>query len=223
LKRGQRRIVALARDGFKDAIAGLVASVVLVANIVSFGALMFPGELSAGIPMAIWAMLVGSCIGGAWIAWATSLPPLASGIDSPTGAVLVLLSATAGSGVIASGGNAHAAVEAVMMVFTISTFISGLLLFGLGARRWGSYFRFVPYFVVGGFLAATGWLLISGGIRMTTGASLALLRSGAGWTVNSAARLASAAAALLVLFGVRRWIKSVFAMPFTILFMPPSK
>ena len=79
----------------RDTLAGLVAAVVLIANIVSFGALMFPGTLSGGMPVAIWAMLIGSSIGGVWIALRTSLPPIATGIDSPTGAVLVLLGASA--------------------------------------------------------------------------------------------------------------------------------
>lgn len=59
----ESRFVAAGGNALKDTIAGLVASVVLIANIVSFGALMFPGELSAGIPTAIWAMLIGSSIG----------------------------------------------------------------------------------------------------------------------------------------------------------------
>jgi len=80
-----------ARHAVKDAAAGVVASIVLVANIVSFAALMFPGHLAAGVPVAIWAMLVGSCIGGVCIALCTSISPLATGIDSPTGAVLVSL------------------------------------------------------------------------------------------------------------------------------------
>ncbi|MFI4953271.1 MAG: SLC26A/SulP transporter family protein [Burkholderiales bacterium] len=219
LSRARSRMLAAGRDCLKDAIAGLVASVVLIANIVSFGALMFPGDLSAGIPIAIWAMLIGSCIGGVWIALATSLPPLATGIDSPTGAVLVLLSAAAASGVVASGGSPRTAVQTVMLIFTAATFISGALLFGLGACRWGSYFRFVPYFVVGGFLAATGWFLIAGGVRMTTGRALALGSLGTSWTVISTAKLASAVAALMVLLAVRRWNKSAFAMPAALLMM----
>ena len=62
------RSIAAGRDIVKDTTAGLVASVVLIGNVVSFGALMFPGDLSAGIPVAIWAMLIGSCVGGLWIA-----------------------------------------------------------------------------------------------------------------------------------------------------------
>ena len=58
----------VARNLLQDSIAGIIASVVLIANIVSFGALMFPGQLSAGIPAAIWTMLIGSAVGGIVVA-----------------------------------------------------------------------------------------------------------------------------------------------------------
>jgi SulP family sulfate permease len=213
------RLLAVGRDGVKDTITGLVASVILIANIVSFGALMFPGALSAGIPIAIWAMLIGSCIGGVWIALATSLPPLATGIDSPTGTVLVLLSAMVGSSVVATGGAPQTAVQSVMLIFTAATIVSGALLYALGVCRWGSYFRFVPSSVVGGFLITTGWLLIAGGIRMTTGRTLALGSLAATWTAIEAAKLISAIAVLMVLLALRRWIKSGFALPAALLVM----
>jgi sulfate permease, SulP family len=136
-----------------DAVAGLVASVVLIANIVSFSALMFPGELSAGAPVALWSMLVGSGLAGLWIAWRTSLPPLATGIDSPTGAVLVLLSASAGSAALASGANTALAVQVVMLLFSAASVLTGVLLLALGAARRGALLRFVPYFVSAGFIA----------------------------------------------------------------------
>ncbi len=213
------RLLTAGRDGLKDTVAGVVASVVLIANIVSFGALMFPGELGAGIPVAIWAMLIGACICGIWIALATSLPPLATGIDSPTGAVLVVLSAMAGSGVLAAGGSQQIAVQTVMLIFTAATLMSGALLYGLGACRLGSYLRFVPYCVVGGFLAATGYFLIAGAVRMTTGHTLALAGLATRWTWMEAARLASAVAVLAVLLALRRWVKSAFAMPVALVAM----
>jgi len=212
-------LIATGRDAIKDTIAGLVASVVLIANIVSFGALMFPGELSAGIPVAIWAMLIGGCVGGAWIAVTTSLPPLATGIDSPTGAVLVLLSASTASGVRAAGGDPETAIQSVMLVFTAATFLSGALLYVLGACRWGSHFRFVPYPVVGGFLAATGYFLIAGAIRMATGRSAFALSGSADWLGADAAKLAAAVLVLGVLLALRRWVKSAFAMPAALIAM----
>ena len=207
------RLIASGRDVLKDAIAGLVASVVLIGNIVSFGALMFPGDLSAGIPVAIWSMLIGGCVAGVWIALSTSLPPLATSIDSPTGAVLVLLSALTASGVRAAGGSPEAAIESVMLVFTAATFLSGAVLYGLGACRWGSYFRFVPYPVVGGFLAATGYFLIAGAVRMTAGPTALTLAGLASWTAADAARLAGAVLVLGVMVALRRWVKAPFAMP----------
>ena len=203
----------------RDLLAGLVAAVLLIANIVSFGALMFPGDLGIGAPVAVWAMLIGSCIGGLWIARVTSLPPLATGIDSPTGAVLVLVSSATASRVLTAGGTPEAAVQSVMVIFTLTTLIAGALLLGLGTGRWGSHFRFVPYFVVGGFLGATGWFLIAGGLRMTVGGALPIERLATQWTVTEIAKLASAVATLAVLLALRRWNKSAFAMPAALLLM----
>ena len=219
LNRAWSQLIAIGRDAVKDTIAGLVASVILIANIISFGALMFPGVLNSGVPVAIWAMLIGSCICGTWIALVSSLPPVATGIDSPTGAVLVLLSAAAGSSVIAAGGSPQTAVQTVMLIFTAATFVSGVLLYGLGVFRLGSYMRFVPSSVVGGFLTATGCFLIAGAFRMTTGRTLALSHLTTNWTGNEIARLAAAVVALAVLLGLRRWVKSAFALPVALLVM----
>jgi sulfate permease, SulP family len=207
------RLSAMGRDASKDALAGLVASVVLIANIVSFGALLFPGDLSAGIPVAIWSMLIGSCVGGAWIAMTTSLPPLATGIDSPTGGVLILLSALTAAEVRATGGSTQACIESVMLVFTAATFLSGALLYGLGACRWGAYFRFVPTAVVGGFLAATGYFLIVGAIRMASGRPAVTLAGLTNWTAADTMKLVAAVLVLGILLSLRRWVKSAVAMP----------
>ena len=200
-----------ARALAQDLLAGTVAAVMLIANIVSFAALMFPAPLAQGTSTAIWAMLIGSGVGGLWVAWRTSLPPLASGMDSPTGAVLVLLAASTGPAVLAAGGSAASAVAATMLLFSAATLLSGALLLGLGMARWGATLRFVPHFVVAGFLGATGWLLIMGGLRMATGRSLGGLLGA--WTAPEAAKLFAAVAVLGVLLALRRWVKAPLALP----------
>jgi len=209
----------IGRDGGKDLIAGLVVSVILIGNIISFGALMFPGGLSSGIPTVIWAMLIGGCIGGVWNAVATSLPPLATSIDSPTGAVLVLLSASTGADVLAAGGTPETAVLIIMITFTAATVLSGALLYGLGKAKLGAYFRFVPYFVVGGFMAATGWFLVLGGVRMASGHALMLSEGAAAWRLIDVSRVAAAVAVVVVLLGIRKWVKWAFAMPLSLIAM----
>jgi len=106
-----------------------------------------------------------------------------------------------------------------MLVFTAGTFLSGALLYGLGACRWGSYFRFVPYSVVGGFLAATGYFLIVGAIRMATGRPAVTLAALADWTAADIAKLASAILVVGILLALRRWVKSAFGMPATLIAM----
>ncbi|HEU5464792.1 MAG TPA: SulP family inorganic anion transporter [Candidatus Binatia bacterium] len=213
------RVLAIGRDGVRDIVAGLVAAVVLIANIVSFGALMFPGDLSGGMSTAIWAMLIGSSISGVWIALRTSIPPISTGIDSPTGTVLVLLSAAAGGRILALGGSPEIAIQHVMLIFTAATVLLGVVLYAIGACRWGSYFRFVPYPVIGGFLAATGWFLIAGGLRMTLGRPLSFTVTDLGWNSGDLAKLGAAIAVLLMLLLVRQCFKSAFAMPVSLLIM----
>jgi SulP family sulfate permease len=206
--------VAIAiRRAMSESFAGVIASVVLIANIVSFGALMFPGELNGGVPVAIWAMLIGSCVGGIWIAVGTSLPPLSVGIDSPTGTVLILLSAMTGGRIIAAGGSPQDAVQAIMLVFVAATFVCGVLLYALGFFRLGLHLRFVPSSVVGGFLVATGFFLLAGGIRMTTAKAITLDALTEPWDGSETIKFAGAVLTLILLLSVRRWIKSASALP----------
>lgn len=208
-----RAASALARD----LLAGLVASVVLIANIVSFAALMFPGALAAGAPAALWAMLVGSGLSGLWIAWKTSLPPLATGIDSPTGAVLVALSASTAAAALAQGASTDAAVRSVMLLFSAATLVTGVVLLAIGVARRGALLRFVPAFVSAGFIGATGVTLLIGGVRMSAGVAPAALP--AALTPEAGARLACALLVLAVLLGLKRFVKSTLALPLALLAM----
>ena len=57
---------------------------------------------------------------------------------------------------------------------SVSTLFTGFLLFGLGALKLGQWLRFIPYPVIAGFLAASGWLLITGGVEVVTQSNLTL-------------------------------------------------
>ncbi len=62
----------------------------------------------------------------------------------------------------------------VMIVMALSAALAGILLFGLGLVRAGSAIRFVPYPVVGGFLGATGWLMVNGAARVVADKGLSV-------------------------------------------------
>ncbi|HKF12030.1 MAG TPA: SulP family inorganic anion transporter [Xanthobacteraceae bacterium] len=68
------------------------------------------------------------------------------------------------------------------------------------------HFRFVPYPVIGGFLGATGWLMVSGASQVITGIPLAVANIHALLNPVSLSQLTAAAAIVLSLyFGLRRF------------------
>jgi SulP family sulfate permease len=62
----------------------------------------------------------------------------------------------------------------VIAATLIVTILCGVVFATLGTFRLGNLVRFVPYPVVGGFLAGTGWLLLKGGIYVASGVQVAL-------------------------------------------------
>lgn len=201
----------------RDALAGLVASIVLIANIISFGALMFPGALGAGASLAIWSMLIGSSIAGIWVALRSSLPPIATGIDSPTGAVLVLVATNAATGFLNAGTTADTTIQSIMLLFTLASLLTGAFLYVLGRLRLGSSFRFTPFFVVAGFLAATGWFLLIGALRMTMGTVETLQFSD--FFGSKAGPFWASIFVFVVLIVLRTFVTSASAIPITLVVM----
>ena len=57
-------------------------------------------------------------------------------------------------------------LEPALIAMSLATALTGLLLCVLGFTHAGRAIRFVPYPVIGGFLGATGWLLITGAIQV---------------------------------------------------------
>lgn len=161
-----------------NALSGLVASLLTIAYCLSFSALLFQGDLKAGLATGLWGLLVGSAVAGLYISLTTSLPPVEAGPDNPAVAVLSVLAGQVSTQVMSAGGSAALAIDHVLLSFTLATLVTGIVLYLLGALRLGQFVRFVPYPVIGGFLAASGWFLVTGGIEVVTGRDFSLLDIG---------------------------------------------
>lgn len=167
------RLAALPPDlGLRDGIAGMISALVTVAYCISFSALIFQGPLISGLGMGLTALLVGSAIVGAIVALTTSLPPADAGPDTPAVAVMSVLAATVAAPLFAAGLGQPSVIANVMMAITLSTLISGAVFYLIGGLRLGQTLRFVPYPVIGGFLAASGLLMVVGAIEVATGREL---------------------------------------------------
>jgi sulfate permease, SulP family len=64
----------------------------------------------------------------------------------------------------------------IFTTIALSTVMTGVCFILLGYFKLGNLVRFIPYPVLGGFLAATGWLLFTGGIQVTTGVSFKIVQ-----------------------------------------------
>ena len=53
-----------------------------------------------------------------------------------------------------------------MMMIILTTIMAGVAFLALGIFKLGGLVRFLPYPVMGGFLAGTGWLLITGALSL---------------------------------------------------------
>ena len=174
-KLGHRHLEGLNGGGksafFRDCLSGFVFSLVIITYCISFSALIFQGDLVDGLTLGLSALLIGTVVTCLIITLTSSLVPTGSGPDTPAVAVMSVLAATIAARLAPTGMSTELIVVHVLMAVSLSTLMTGLLLFALGAFKLGTWLRFVPYPVIGGFLAASGWLLVTGGVEVMTGVS----------------------------------------------------
>ncbi|MCB1548169.1 MAG: SulP family inorganic anion transporter, partial [Hyphomicrobiaceae bacterium] len=196
-----------------DLVAGIVSALVTVAYCVSFSALLFQGDLKSGLALGLWALLMGSAVSGLYVALRSTLTPVGTGPDTPAIAVMSVLAATVSAPILARGGGVELAVLHVLLAITLATFVTGAVLFLIGAFRMGQFVRFVPYPVIGGFLAASGWQLVTGSIEVVTGRELQLFAMASGLQPEDVPKLAVAVAFVAVVFLLKSRSESVFVLP----------
>ncbi|MGD1897102.1 MAG: SulP family inorganic anion transporter [Phormidesmis sp.] len=60
----------------------------------------------------------------------------------------------------------------VIVTIAITSLLTGIFLWGIGALRLGNVVRLLPDAVIGGFIASSGWLLVKGAFEVLTGQKL---------------------------------------------------
>ncbi|HEX5631413.1 MAG TPA: SulP family inorganic anion transporter, partial [Acidimicrobiia bacterium] len=188
-------------------LGGFIAGAIAVAISISFAALIFRDALSPHLPIGLGLTLVGSAILGLITAWRSEFPFAVAGVQDSTSAILaVAVSAT----VVAVGTNALPTTVALIATATV---VMGVVIFLVGQLRLGEIARFMPFPVIGGFLVATGFLLIQGaaGIlgRGQSGADLLRFEAVMLWVPGLVIGGA--------IFAAGRWLRSTLATPVALL------
>src|SRR5262245_61590983 len=153
--------------------AGAMAGLLDLAVLLSLAALIFSGPLAGFVANGIGLILVGTCVLTILLALLSSRPAIVGAPQDAPAVVVALLAANIAAQVPAANAGAatYATVVAAIALTTLATAATFLL---LGQFRLGSLVRYLPYPVIGGFLAGTGWLLTLGGITIMTDVPLEL-------------------------------------------------
>ena len=141
--------------------AGLVIGAVEVVLAISFAALVYGGYLAYFLSRGIGLYLVAAAVILAIAAWRGGARGVVGSVQDAAAAVLAIVASTTALDAFGSLDRAFLTVIAATVVVTLAT---GLTFALLGVFKLGNLVRYVPYPVVGGFLAGTGWLLFKGGI-----------------------------------------------------------
>jgi SulP family sulfate permease len=156
--------------------AGVVIGITEVIFALSLGALIYAGQ-TAYVANGIGLILLGA------------IPPLLlmsvfsshkGSLSMPQDAPAAILAIIA-AGILQSMGPAGPREKFITVVAVVVTtsLLTGLLFILMGQFKLGSLVRFLPYPVVGGFLAGTGWLLVIGGIGVMADVSFTFAKPGA--------------------------------------------
>ncbi|MFQ5942320.1 MAG: SulP family inorganic anion transporter [Anaerolineales bacterium] len=187
---------------------GVLQGAIEVFLAASLASLIFSGSLEALLPLGITLALLTGAIHLIGSALTSSSDAIHGSIqDVPAVLVAVMLAS------VAASIGSQLASPTVFALLAVSTLATGLTLLALGTLKLGGLARYVPYPVIGGFLAATGWLLVAGGFSVVAGISLtqgniSMLREG-----GLVIQWLPAVVVALVLMFVSRRAKSPLALP----------
>ncbi|MBV9387781.1 MAG: SLC26A/SulP transporter family protein [Chroococcidiopsidaceae cyanobacterium CP_BM_ER_R8_30] len=152
-------------------LAGIAVGLVSLTYSISFAALLFSGNLSPYFPQGVGSALVSSAIAGTFVALRSSFPFAIAGPDSNAAAILAMM-VSAITQEIRSSSRVEQLFPTVWMGIACSTLLAGLLLYAMGRLRLGRWARFIPYPVMGGFLAGTGWEITRNSFKVMVGLPL---------------------------------------------------
>jgi SulP family sulfate permease len=155
----------------KSAASAVLMYVLEIIVVLSFAALIFSGGLASQLPYALGFIIAGDAVLCAVVALVSSYPgTIAIEQDAPSAILAVVAAAIVAA--LPAGSSTAKQFSTVVWMIVGTTLLSGMSFILLGRLKLGGLVRFLPYPVMGGFLAGTGWLLASGGVGVMADTSV---------------------------------------------------
>lgn len=196
--------------------AGFVVGLLIIIIQLSLATLIFAGPLAGFAPTAAGLTLFGAFVMGLTVALFSGFPTAVCLPQDAPAAILAMVAAGIAAS-LAGDADPRAAFVTVGAAIVVSTLASGVLFLLMGRFGLGKLMRYMPYPVVGGFLAGIGWLLVQGSFSIMTGVSLSIAELPQLFTVDTLLLAAPGIALTFALLGaMKRW-NSVFTLPAVLL------
>lgn len=128
---------------------------------ISLAALIFIGPLNAGAGKAASAFVASTMVASLAIGARSRMTTAIGGAQDTAAIVAAAVAAS-----IAAEVAVDAAVPTTLAMLAIAAIITGVAMWLVGHFGYASFVRFLPYPVVSGFMAGTGWLLLRGGVEV---------------------------------------------------------
>ncbi len=155
-----QRPTSAVTKALKIATGSGILAITALAFAISFAALIYAGPLSSVLGVAISISFLGAAV----MVFVGALMHKLPGISQPQ-EVMVLIFA-AGAATIAANTQSDLAGPTAIVFVAIGTVLTGFVVWLSGVLKLGKIARFMPFSVLAGFLAATGYLLLLGGISL---------------------------------------------------------
>ncbi len=201
-----------ARAALNNVLGGSAASVLTVTFGLSYSLLIFAGPLAPYLSYGVAATFISSAVLATVIAIGSSLPFGVGGPETSTVAITGILASSLVERMAVADTMAPL-LAPVLITLGLSTIVTGVVLCGFGMTRMGRAIRYVPYPVVGGFLGATGCLIVFGAIRVITGQRLQFATLDRFANLLTLSELAAACAMALFLYLTWHRSRSGFGLP----------
>jgi len=154
------------REWLPAAVIGLLAGIDNLAASLAIASLIFTGPLSAGLGLGVGVIMVGGAALALVVSLRSTLPNSVALVQESTVAIVAAAVATATAAV---AGPIEARIATAVAILGVSSLATGALFWITGRLKLGGLARFMPYPVVAGFLAGSGWLLVDGSMVMLSG------------------------------------------------------
>lgn len=182
-----------------------------VTSAISFGTLIFSGDLAPALPFGIGLLLLSSVLISVLITALSSYPGIVATIAEVTVPIFSLIARQ----IVAAmpGASLEQKLMTVVATLALNSLLTGAIFLGLGWFKLGSFVRFIPYPVVGGFLAGIGALLLIAAVQSISGLSLQPFSIAAFFQPNVLLQWLPAVLFALVMFILPQRIRHVLVYP----------